>query len=449
MVATIEERNQILNSLTLNMPEGCEKDPSFVALIWQALKNNHSKSLGADHIYDEIEPNLRGYTGDDECFKKRVDLRTLQKFLKNFREPRGTLIPNLKTLKQVVAYLVLDSDSPMTLDDIRFKTFNNKIAQNLSIFMGSHEPEPEDLKIEALVGIYETQKDLGQDIDHRQLYIQASDDGTHFLATELRQIKNKKSQFNHDDIASYDGYGCVTYSGELIFFMTRVKSGGIYSAFTMGIDGENKISKLQLLITDKAFNIDNDLSDQVLNKTYLFEKKTADILTFSLPNNDKTRADIMLQILATYGGSRSAAEDYATERMFITMDEAEKQRLGKELLELLEDESHCPDAVIELIEKGAPLDYQHPKTKFSPLHHLACSNVEFYQAAIDHSPHEINFLVRDRNDYLPSAWAADVVHFAGHDTYNAIKANEIAAGNEKGVIPWVTREVPLGGNEPK
>ena len=174
-------------------------------------------------------------------------------------------------------------------------------------------------------------------------------------------------------------------------------------------------------------------------RQHVFSKITGDILTFEQPFDAKNRKSRLSGMPYMDKTRSSALNVVSIERKDKAMDEAEKKRLNREMLDCIIDVQYRDEErFFELLDSGASINWQHPRIGCTVMHAVGRFNPDFFREVLKRSHEEYNFLIRDNNKWLASGWAFENYPHSRH-LYELMRAEEVEYGRLRGIYPGSLR----------
>lgn len=461
----MEEKHQILRELEdINnlLPPGRDIEPKLIKLIREIMIDYFGEPDNKSVFGEEISDFFITKEISQEDFSKfplSVDNRTINKFMEdsNFsrseNSSKGGINTKNKSIRSIAAFLVANKKIAFSVEDVLHEKLGNNVAREVAAFAKNNYDE-ESKSLEEFIGKFYSEKEIDNEVIYRKLEFIKSDDGSHFLVEERREIKNKFTK-KKGPIKAYLGWAIKTQDDTLIVFLKDENLGKIHNYISLHIetDESKKFETKNILLFRIAGDFKKSSSSiELMNSKEITEDINKNILLFKrfgtmLTDNKLLDAKKIKRLSRQFGAdSRSsyAKNVIKMERNFVIMDADKKQKLNRELFNSIADvENLNLSRFFELLDMGASINYQDKITGATVMHLVAMwPDTDIYNEVITKSKEEYNYLIRDKQNRLASSWAFNN-YPDSKELYKVIREREVEAGEKAGVNPQILRSTPL------
>lgn len=461
------EKVTLIKDVIAHLPKGAETEEVLVNRLSLALRdfiqNNESSTGSLIADLDNIEEikTLFPPERSGEQYNSILDERTLDSFLGGRRNANGSRRVGCRTLAIVASYLLLKGSRAFSLNDLAYKFFDNEFVNGLSQLAGHDEIDRESKTVESMSGAYLCEKpNTVGDIEYRYLTIEKSTHGGHLTLIHRSKFKDKDFVFRAEKVLY--GHGVITFHDNLLFLFKNCVDSTKYQMITFREDEGAMPEFIELFSMDSTdyLSADDKNCDWLNKQRFLYKRQTADLLTLFKPLDDISKSSNLLRIVST-SGTRYAntAEKIEIRKEYGDMDEAkideaEMERLSKELWQLMAHDKDRYDPnlekplhvrILDLVKAGASLNYKY-KNRCTNLHMVARWVAPFPQMVVEASLYEVDFLQRDHDGYLPSFRSWELYDEDDPETveaYNFFREKELEAGKKIGIYPCISENRPL------
>ncbi len=388
---------------------------------------------------------------DFDAFPLTIEDITVRRFLENKgfgREQNAEFNSSGASMRLIASFLVLTDTCELQLDDLVQNEQLNIAGKELSKFIDFLDEE-DGLGIDNITGVYRTEWDAGSgEVNSIKFVLRKSSDGSHMLVTQesKRAVKNEP---NMGFVRVAHGW-CVFNSSDVLFMIVKSREGRsiFYSSSHIQFESDKQPNIERIVFQRHDMNFDSVKNSEeaissdgfkafLAKRQFLFSRIKGETLTFKQPFVDRKRYR-WSEIEQTRSAARNVIE---LKRKATAMDEAEREKLSKEMLDcIIGIENKDEERFFQLLKMGASINYQHPKMGYTVMHAVACSYPEFFTEVLRLSQEDYNFLTRDNDGNLASTWALHT--HPQNKLYKMMREEEIAYGKSLGVWPDPFRDRP-------
>lgn len=458
-----QQKLDTLKKVSELLPANKELEPELIQLLRDQLKAfiEASEWISSNGTRARTELDLSNAIGEMfseipkdvfQDFPLTVGDITLSNFINDtthYHKKREGFNTKSKSIRLIAAFLVCEALSTLQLDDLVLKDLHNIAASYLSQFI-DNSPEKGDLTLGELVGYFSSKRSTGKDVIATNLAIDMSRDGSHLFIEERRSIASKSSPFQRKNTRCYYGWGVLTQGNAVLFFLKETKSEftHIFVSTTVSLEGgirytADKITFLRFKSPLPYLSDGPEYPSSVLEQNLYHFVKTDLPLTVNKPIHDKNAKRELRKL--RLNRTRFSPGRPIIKTRGIIMDDEKKQLLSKELFAILSrDMDYDFDRVFELLDMGASINYQDPKTEATVIHLAASWDLRTVREILQRSQEEYDYLTRSRKKYLASSWASQNMESG---VYDFLRKKEIEAGLKIGVWPDVLRNRELSQEE--